>query len=125
LADRGQLAEALALLDTISAAAKARSQPDPALAASHYARAMLLLAAGQAPAAQAAAQNALDLDRQLHHPPSVGDDHFLLGRIAAAQNKNQEAAHHYRRAVGIFANTGQQNRLAASRNALDQLAAKP
>ncbi|HET6719467.1 MAG TPA: hypothetical protein VFH22_07450, partial [Rhodocyclaceae bacterium] len=83
------------------------------------------LAQGEPGAAREAASAALELDRARHHPPSVADDHRLLGKLAAAQNNTAQARFHAQRALGIFANTGQEKRAAESRSALQQGVAAP
>ncbi|HET6718097.1 MAG TPA: hypothetical protein VFH22_00535 [Rhodocyclaceae bacterium] len=125
LADSGQGAAALGLLDSVIKAAQARPQPDPALAAAWHALATIRLAQGETAAARGAATAALELDRARHHPPSVADDHRLLGKIAAAQNDAAQARFHAQRALAIFANTGQEKRAAESRIALQPGAAAP
>lgn len=116
LADAGQGAAALNLLDNVVKAAQSRPQPDPALAAAWHAQATIRLAQGEAKAAREAANAALELDRARHHPPSVAEDHRLLARIAAAQNDTAQARFHEQRAFAIFSNTGQDKRAATSRS---------
>ena len=118
LADGGQSDTALTLLDTLIAEARKQPQPDPALAAALHARASVMLARGNPGAARESALAALDLDRHLHHPPSVADDHHLLATIAAVQNDLPTARHHQQRAFAIFSNTGQEKRATGSANAL-------
>lgn len=120
LADSGQGAAALDLLDKVMKAAKSRPQADPALAAAWHALATIRLAQGETKAAREAASAALELDRARHHPPSVADDHRLLAKIAASQNDTAQARFHDQRALAIFSNTGQDKRAAASRIALQQ-----
>ena len=124
LADQGQAGAALQHIEQVVEQATKRPPPDPILATTLHARATLLLAAGQKEEAAAAAQAALEIDRALHHPPSVADDHRLLGQIATAQNDTEKARHHTRRALNIFANTGQDQRAALARDTLLALPAE-
>jgi tetratricopeptide (TPR) repeat protein len=73
----------------------------------HHVRAVLALAEGAPVAAYRAAEQALTLDRQRHHPPAVAADHLLLGDAAWAAQRLDDARAHYERARNIFANTGQ------------------
>ena len=121
MADEGQTDPALALIDTLILAGKNRPQPDRVLATALHAKASVLLSTGKHSEADTTARQALDLDRALHHPPSVAEDHRLLGQIAAAQNNKPVAQQHYLRAAGIFANTGQDKRAESCKTALEKL----
>ena len=120
LADSGKADEGQGQLDRIIAAAKKLSpaESDGPLAAALHAKASVFLKAGQMDAAQALALTALKLDRGLHHPPSVAEDHRLLGEIAAAQNRTSDRQFHFQRALSIYTNTGQELRAQACRNML-------
>jgi len=117
LADLGRTAEALDVLDRVDAAGAKVASAGAALAASQHARARTLLAAGRFEDALAAAGNALEKDRALHYPPSVGEDHRLIAEILVAAGRPAEAAEHRTRASTIFSHTGQTTRLAAVRPA--------
>lgn len=121
LADNGQPDTALGLVNAVIDGGKNRPAPDAASAAAWHAKASLLLSTGKHQDAMAAASAALDLDRAIHHPPSVAEDHRLLAKIAASQNANDTQRHHLQRALAIFANTGQKKRAAECRNALQKL----
>lgn len=121
LADSGDTAAGMAVVATVEAAASQRPPPDPALAAALYTRALLLLASQQTDAALAPATAALALDRQRHHPPSVGDDHALLGQLALRRQDAEAARHHLQRAAAIYLQTGQERRAATAQQALQTL----
>lgn len=121
LADGGQADAALHLLAGVVQSAATRPPPDASLAMAWYAQASILLMKQETAAATAAAQKALALDHQRHHPPSVADDHRLLARIAALQNTNVLARHHWQRALTIYRNTGQEQRATESRQSLQML----
>ena len=118
LADAGQAAEGLAALDRVDAAAAKLARPGPVQAVSFDARARILFGSKRLEEALAAAQSALEKDRALHHPPSVGEDHRLIADILAALGRAGDAAQHRERAAAIFAHTGQATRL-------NQVRAKP
>lgn len=122
LADSGQSESALQLLATLESAARALPSPHPALALCFHAKATVLLGAGRSTDALPPARAALELDRQLHHPPSVADDHRLLARIALAQTNTPDATdiakQHLERALAIYRNTGQAGRAAETLKAL-------
>jgi len=122
LADSGQTDAALQLLAALETSARTLPQPHPALALCLHAQATVLLGAGRPAEALAPARSALEIDRQLHHPPSVADDHRLLARIVLAQKSTPEdqnvAKQHLERALAIYANTGQALRAAEVRKAL-------
>ena len=118
LADAGQTAEALAALDRVEAAVAKLARPGPLQAAALDARARILFASRRHEEALTTAQSALEKDRALHHPPSVGEDHRLIADILAALGRPADAALHRERAAAIFAHTGQITRL-------NQVRAKP
>ena len=118
LADSGHMDSALTLIDGVITRARTEVQPDPTLATAWHARATVLLAKGATVAALDAAKTALALDRALHHPPSIADDHQLLGKIAASQKDEASARHHHQRALSIYRHTGQSKRATDCQSAL-------
>ena len=111
LADAQQSSEAEQLMTSLEGSLRAQPAPSPWLATWYLTRARILLQAGQLDAAQSAALAALDLDRALHHPPSVADDHRLLGDIAERKGQVDLARDHRERAAAIYRHTGQKVRL--------------
>jgi tetratricopeptide (TPR) repeat protein len=117
LADLGRTVEAIEVLDRVDAAGARALSAGTALAASQHARARTLLLAGQLDQALAAAGKALDRNRALHYPPSVGEDHRLIAEILVKAGRPAEAAEHRSRASTIFSHTGQTTRMVSVRPA--------
>ncbi|KAB2927347.1 MAG: tetratricopeptide repeat protein, partial [Dechloromonas sp.] len=102
---QGDTEMAASLLLPIEPAANA---PASALAAGTLANlARLRLQQGQLAEAERLAISALQMDRQLLHPPAIAADHVLLGEVMQRAGRPDEAGRHLETAQRIFRQTGQ------------------